>query len=134
MKRIQFIKIGIIISVFLLAVTIPINICMGYYLHAFTTCLWIFISICAYKTALLLSDSIHEILLQDDLIIKLEEHIHQTETISEEYTRKDAFIEKVCNYIKENREDVRTEDNGISGWIDDEFIEKFKNYMKEEKE
>lgn len=47
-----------------------------------------------------------------------------------EYTRTDVFIEKACEFLKEHREEVRTEDNGIMGWIDDCFIENFKNYME----
>lgn len=60
-KKILFTKITMIISVILLAITIPIDICMGNYLHAFTTCLWIYISISTCKTANLLSDAMHVI-------------------------------------------------------------------------
>ena len=48
-----------------------------------------------------------------------------------EYTRTDAFIEKACQYIREHRFYVDTEDNGISGWIPERFIEDFKKYMNE---
>lgn len=48
-----------------------------------------------------------------------------------EYIRTDAFIEKAVSWLKEHREHVETEDNGIMGWIPDYFIEDFKNYMKE---
>ena len=48
-----------------------------------------------------------------------------------EYTRADAFIEKACEWIKEHKEVVETEDNGIIGWIPDYFIEDFKKYMEE---
>ena len=51
--------------------------------------------------------------------------------ISIEYTRTDAFIEKACEFLKEHREEVRTEDNGIAGWIPERFIEDFKEYMNE---
>ena len=49
-----------------------------------------------------------------------------------EYTRTDAFIEKAAEWIKEHKEVVETEDNGIMGWIPDYFIEDFRNYMKGE--
>lgn len=41
------------------------------------------------------------------------------------------MITKACKYLQEHREEVETEDNGISGWISDEFIEDFENYMKD---
>lgn len=50
-----------------------------------------------------------------------------------EYTRTDAFIEKAVEWIKEHKEAVETEDNGIAGWIPDYFIEDFKKYMEESK-
>jgi hypothetical protein len=49
-----------------------------------------------------------------------------------EYTRTDAFIEKACEWIKEHKNAVETEDNGIIGWIPDYFIEDFRNYMEGE--
>ena len=49
-----------------------------------------------------------------------------------EYTRIDVAIEKAVEWIKEHKEDVETEDNGIIGWIPDYFIEDFRNYMKGE--
>ena len=48
-----------------------------------------------------------------------------------EYIRKDSFIEKACQYIREHKDYVATEDNGISGWIPECFIEDFKEYMNE---
>ena len=48
-----------------------------------------------------------------------------------EYTRTDAFIEKACEWIKEHKEVVETEDNGIIGWIPDYFIEDFKKYIEQ---
>jgi len=42
-----------------------------------------------------------------------------------EYIRKDAFVEKACEWLKEQDEMV-----GIS--FENNFIEKFKNYMKGE--
>ena len=47
------------------------------------------------------------------------------------YVPADVFIEKACKFLKEHREEVRTEDNGISGWIPERFIEDFKEYMNE---
>lgn len=44
----------------------------------------------------------------------------------------DALIKKAVEYLKEHKEDVETEDNGIAGWIPDCFIEKFRNYMEGE--
>ena len=49
-----------------------------------------------------------------------------------EYIRKDAFIEKACEYLRLNRDNVETEDNGIAGRIREKFIENIKNYMKGE--
>jgi hypothetical protein len=49
-----------------------------------------------------------------------------------EYTRTDAFIEKSVAWLKEHKEAVETEDNGIMGWIPDYFIEDFRKYMKGE--
>lgn len=49
---------------------------------------------------------------------------------SVEYTRTDAFIEKACEYLKLNCENVETEDNGIMGWIPDYFIEGFVKFMR----
>ena len=44
---------------------------------------------------------------------------------------KQQMIDKACKYLQDHREEVETEDNGISGWISDEFIEKFKKAMKD---
>ena len=41
------------------------------------------------------------------------------------------MIAKACKYLQEHREEVETEDNGISGWISDEFIENFRKNMEE---
>lgn len=68
--------------------------------------------------------------------MKLQKHGEITwseERLSEhdpEYVHKDAFIEKACEWIKEHKEVVETEDNGIIGWIPDYFIEDFKKYME----
>ena len=42
----------------------------------------------------------------------------------------DKAVGLACEFLKEHREEVRTEDNGIMGWIEDCFIENFKNYME----
>ena len=42
-----------------------------------------------------------------------------------EYTRTDAFIEKACEWLKEQDEMV-----GVS--FEEDFIERFKNYIKGE--
>jgi len=44
---------------------------------------------------------------------------------------KRKLINKACEYLKLNRDNVETEDNGIMGWIPDEFIEKFRRAMEE---
>ena len=44
---------------------------------------------------------------------------------------REEVIEKACKFLKEHREEVRTEDNGIMGWIPERFIEDFKEYMNE---
>lgn len=50
-----------------------------------------------------------------------------------EYVRKDAFTEKVCDFIRINAEKHIYFDEGNSEWYDsEEFIEDFKNYMKGE--
>ena len=48
-----------------------------------------------------------------------------------EYIRKDSFVNKACEWLREHRDYVATEDNGISGWIPERFIEDFKKYMNE---
>lgn len=56
---------------------------------------------------------------------------NQVEFSKEEEARcKEAVIEKAVEWLKEHRDYVKTEDNGIAGWIEDEFIEDFTNYMK----
>lgn len=49
-----------------------------------------------------------------------------------EYIRTDAFIEKVCEFLKSYRQDTPDGIGYISGIINDKTIEDFKNYMKEE--
>lgn len=48
-----------------------------------------------------------------------------------EYTRTDTFIEKACDWLREHKDYVATDDNGIAGWIPERFIEDFKEYMNE---
>lgn len=47
---------------------------------------------------------------------------------------REETIKEVCEYIKSHRENVKTEDNGIVGWIGDDFIEDLKKYMKGEQQ
>lgn len=46
-------------------------------------------------------------------------------------SEREELIQKAVEWIKEHKEAVETEDNGIMGWIPDYFIENFKRYMKE---
>ena len=50
-----------------------------------------------------------------------------------EYVRKDAFIEKACEWLKEHKEHpfIGCEDPCLSGYLTDEFIEQFKKAMEE---
>ena len=48
------------------------------------------------------------------------------------YVREDAFIERACEYLDLHCNDIKTEDNGIAGWIDNEFINNFRQAMKDE--
>lgn len=43
--------------------------------------------------------------------------------------QKEKTINSACEYLQQHREEVRTEDNGIAGWIDDEFIGNFRKAM-----
>lgn len=43
--------------------------------------------------------------------------------------QKEKTINSACEYLQQHREEVRTEDNGIAGWIDDEFIGNFRKTM-----
>lgn len=47
-----------------------------------------------------------------------------TDNIKIEYTRTDAFIEKACEWLREQEEMV-----GVS--FQEDFLERFKNYMEE---
>lgn len=44
---------------------------------------------------------------------------------------REETIKEVCDYIKEHREEVETEDNGISGWIPDLFVEDLKKHLSD---
>ena len=46
--------------------------------------------------------------------------------------QKQKTIEKACEYLDLHCNEVKTEDNGIAGWIDNEFINNFKQAMKDE--
>ena len=45
---------------------------------------------------------------------------------------REEMIEKACAYLDLHCNDVKTEDNGIAGWIDNEFINNFRQAMKDE--
>lgn len=50
------------------------------------------------------------------------------------YRKEEAIqevIKKACEWLREHKDCVATEDNGISGWIPERFIEDFKEYMNE---
>ena len=42
---------------------------------------------------------------------------------------KHRTIDKSCDYLREHKDEVQTEDNGIAGWISEKFIHKFKRKM-----
>lgn len=44
--------------------------------------------------------------------------------------QKEKTINSACEYLQQHREEVKTEDNGIAGWIDNEFIDNFSKAMK----
>jgi len=45
---------------------------------------------------------------------------------------REELIEKACEYLDLHCNEVKTEDNGIAGWIDNEFITNFRKVMKNE--
>ena len=49
-----------------------------------------------------------------------------------EYIRTDAFIEKACQWLEDNKDHpfIECEDHQLAGFLTNEFIEDFKNYMK----
>lgn len=42
---------------------------------------------------------------------------------------REKLIDKACEWLREHKDYVATEDNGISCWIPERFIEDFKEYM-----
>ena len=44
--------------------------------------------------------------------------------------QKEKTINSACEYLQQHREEVKTEDNGIAGWIDNEFIDNFRKAME----
>ena len=42
----------------------------------------------------------------------------------------EEFLDKACTWLKQNKDNVETEDNGIAGWISEDFIKDFRNSMK----
>lgn len=46
---------------------------------------------------------------------------------------REEMIDKVCKYLDLHCDEVKTEDNGIAGCIDNEFINNFKQAMKDDK-
>lgn len=42
----------------------------------------------------------------------------------------EEFLDKGCTWLKQNKDNVETEDNGIAGWISEDFIKDFRNSMK----
>lgn len=51
-----------------------------------------------------------------------------------EYVRKDVFIEKICEWLKKNKNHpfIGCEDCCLSGILTDDFIEEFRKAIKEE--
>jgi hypothetical protein len=45
---------------------------------------------------------------------------------------REEMIEKACEYLDIHCNEVKTEDNGIAGWIDNEFINNFRKAMRNE--
>jgi hypothetical protein len=50
------------------------------------------------------------------------------------YVREEAFIEKACDWLRENKNHwaIESDDPCLSGFLTDDFINDFKNYMKGE--
>ena len=59
---------------------------------------------------------------------KLSGHIDKD---SVEYIRKDAFIEKACEFLKSYRQEIYNGMGYIAGVVNDETIEDFRKYMEE---
>ena len=64
-------------------------------------------------------------------VISYHEWLTPEQALSAVAIEREEVIEEACEFLKEHREEVRTEDNGISGWIPERFIEDFKEYMNE---
>ena len=45
---------------------------------------------------------------------------------------REEMVEKACEYLDIHCNEVKTEDNGIAGWIDNEFINNFRKAMRNE--
>ena len=64
-------------------------------------------------------------------VISYRDWLTPDQALSAVAIEREEVIEKVCQYIREHRFYVDTEDNGIAGWIPERFIEDFKKYMNE---
>lgn len=51
---------------------------------------------------------------------------------SVEYVRKDAFIEKACDFLKSYRQDTYDRMGYIAGIVNDKTIKDFRKYMEGE--
>ena len=47
-------------------------------------------------------------------------------------SERNELVQEAVEWLKEHKEAVETEDNGIMGWIPDYFIEDFRKYMEGE--
>jgi hypothetical protein len=64
-------------------------------------------------------------------VISYHEWLTPEQALSAVVIEREEVIEEACQYIREHRFYVDTEDNGIAGWIPERFIEDFKEYMNE---
>ena len=64
-------------------------------------------------------------------VISYREWLTPEQALSAVAIERKEVIKKACQYIREHRFYVDTEDNGIAGWIPERFIEDFKEYMNE---
>ena len=64
-------------------------------------------------------------------VISYHEWLTPDQALSAVAIEREEVIKKACQYIREHRFYVDTEDNGIAGWIPERFIEDFKEYMNE---
>ena len=65
-------------------------------------------------------------------VISYHEWLTPEQALSAVAIEREEVIEEACEFLKEHREEVRTEDNGIIGWIPDVFIENLKKYLEEQ--